>query len=216
MPHSPTSVFPVVLDLQIPAGMLGPDPVTADVHCFLVPHRSGVLLVDTGTPGSETALTAGLAYIGAGWSDVTDVVLTHAHFDHTAGLPQVLALAPAARVWAGADDIPGVDAGERAVVALKDGDHLRSLTVLTTPGHTPGHLSLLDEAASLLLVGDLVGALDGTLSRAPAVFTADAATADESLRRVARLDVNRVLFSHGGELADGPAALKVLADHSAA
>ena len=214
MPNSPTSVFPVVLDLQIPAGMLGPDPVTADVHCFLVPHESGVLLVDTGPPGSQTALTDGLTHIGAGWSDVTDVVLTHAHFDHTAGLPQVLTLAPATRVWAGAEDIPAVDAGERPVVALKDGDRLRTLTVLTTPGHTPGHLSLLDEAASLLLVGDLVGALDGTLSRAPAVFTANAAAADASLRRVATLDANRVFFSHGGELANGPAALKGLVEHT--
>jgi glyoxylase-like metal-dependent hydrolase (beta-lactamase superfamily II) len=214
MPNSPTSVFPVVLDLQMPAGILGPDPVTADVRCFLVPHESGVLLVDTGTPGSAAALTAGLAHIGAGWREVTDVVLTHAHFDHTAGLFRVLALAPAARVWAGAEDIPAVDAGERPVVALKDGDHLRSFTVLATPGHTPGHLSLLDEAASLLLVGDLVGALDGTLSRAPAVFTADAAAADESLRRVAELDVSRVLFSHGEELADGPAALKRLVEHT--
>jgi len=168
----------------------------------------------TGPPGSQTALTAGLTHIGAGWGDVTDVVLTHAHFDHTAGLPQVLALAPAARVWAGAEDIPAVDAGERPVVALKDGDHLRTLTVLTTPGHTPGHLSLLDEAASLLLVGDLVGALDGTLSRAPAVFTANAAAADASLRRVATLDANRVFFSHGEELAGGPAALKGLVEHT--
>ena len=214
MPTSPISVFPVSLELQIPAGMLGQHPVTADVHCFLVPHESGILLVDTGTPGSETALTAGLIHVGAGWSDVTDVVLTHAHFDHTPGLPRVLALAPAARVWAGAEDIPGVDAGERPVVALKDGDHLRSLTVLAAPGHTRGHLSLLDEAVSMLFVGDLVGTLDGPLSRAPAVFTADAAAAEESPRRVATLDVSRVLFSHGGELENGPAALKALADHA--
>jgi len=152
--------------------------------------------------------------MGAGWSDVTDVVLTHAHFDHTAGLPKVLALAPAARVWAGAEDIPAVDAGERPVETVKDGDQVRTLTVLTTPGHTPGHLSLLDEAASLLFVGDLVGALDRTLSRAPADFTADAAAADESLRRLAGLDVSRVLFSHGGELADGPGALKGLVEHT--
>ncbi|MDQ1535658.1 MAG: hypothetical protein QOE58_51 [Actinomycetota bacterium] len=213
MSNSPTSVFPVELDLQIPAGMLGPDPVTIDVHCFLVPHQSGILLVDAGTPGSETALAAALNKIGADWSDVTDVVLTHAHFDHTAGLAQVLAAAPTARVWAGADDLPAIDAGGRAVVALKDGDHIRTLTVLATPGHTPGHLSLLDETASLLLVGDLVGSMDGALSRAPAVFTDDSASAEESLRRIASLTVNRVLFSHGAELAEGPAALKALIDH---
>ena len=213
MPNSPASVFPVVLDLQVPAGILGPDPVTSNVHCFLVPHESGVLLVDTGTPGSDTALAAALAQIGASWSDVTDVVLTHAHFDHTGGLAAVLAAAPSARVWAGEQDIPAVDAGGHAVLALRDGDHIRTLTALTTPGHTPGHVSLLDEAASLLLVGDLVGVMGGTLSRAPGVFTADAAAAEKSLHRVGALNLDRVLFSHGAELADGPVALKALADH---
>ena len=213
MPNSPASVFPVVLDLQVPAGILGPDPVTSHVHCFLVPHESGVLLVDTGTPGSDTALAAALAQIGASWSDVTDVVLTHAHFDHTGGLAAVLAAAPSARVWTGEQDIPAVDAGGHAVLALRDGDHIRTLTALATPGHTPGHVSLLDDAASLLLVGDLVGVMGGTLSRAPGVFTADAAAAEESLHRVGALKLSRVLFSHGAELADGPVALKALADH---
>ena len=213
MPNSRASVFPVALDLQMPAGILGPDPVTFNVHCFLVPHESGVLLVDTGTPGSDMALAAALTQIGASWSDVTDVVLTHAHFDHTGGLAAVLAAAPAARVWAGAEDIPAVDAGGHAVLALKDGDHIRTLTVLATPGHTPGHVSLLDEAASLLLVGDLVGVMGGTLSRAPGVFTADAAEAEESLHRIGALKLSRVLFSHGAELADGTVALKALADH---
>jgi len=53
MPNSPTSVFPVALDLQIPAGMLGPDPVTADVHCFLVPHESGSCSLTPGPPAAR-------------------------------------------------------------------------------------------------------------------------------------------------------------------
>jgi len=213
MSQSPTSIIPVVLDLLIPAGVIGPEPVATDVRSFLVPHRDGILLVDTGVPGSDAALGVALNSIGAGWSDVTDVVLTHAHFDHTGGLHQVVAAAPAARMWAGAEDIQAIDTSGREVVALKDGDHIRTLTVLATPGHTAGHLSLLDEAASLLLVGDLVGATNGVVSRAPAAFTADATVAQASLRRVVALDVNRVLFSHGAERDDGPAAIKALADH---
>lgn len=46
------------------------------------------------------------------------------------------------------------------------------------------------------------------ITRALAAFTADAAAGEESLRRVATLNVNRVLFSHGAELADGTAALR--------
>ncbi len=66
----------------------------------------------------------------------------------------------------------------RAMLALKDGDHIRTLTVVATPGHTPGHVSLLEEAASLLLVGDLVGVMGGTLSRAPAPGLAEPVDAD--------------------------------------
>ena len=180
MPNSPTSVVPVVLDLQMPAGVLGPDPVTIDVRCFLVPHKSGVLLVDTGTPGSETALAAAINQIGASWSDVTDVVLTHAHFDHTAGLAQVLPPRPLPGVWAGAEDLSAIDARSRAVAALKDGDHIRTLTVLATPATPQGNSSLLDEAASLLLVGDLVGSMDGRFRGHLLSFTDDSAVAEES------------------------------------
>ena len=202
-----------MIDTVIPAGLLGAAPVPSDVRCFLVPHGGGVVLVDTGVPGSEAALAAALGDLGACWGDVTDVVLTHAHFDHTGGLPKVLTAAPDARVWAGAADVLAIDSGGRVVVALKDGDRIRTLTVVATPGHTAGHLSLLDEAASLLLVGDLVGVIDGVVTRAPAVFTADARAAEESLRRVAALDISRVLFSHGAERGDGPMAIRTLANH---
>jgi glyoxylase-like metal-dependent hydrolase (beta-lactamase superfamily II) len=189
----PIRDFPVVLDLLIPAGMLGPELVTADVHCFLIPHESGVLLVDTGPPGSEAALTAGLAHIGAGWSGVTDVVLTHAHFDHTAGLPRSSLSPPQpacrqapkiSRSWMPADVLSWP---WRTAITFASSPS-------SPPPPHPEHLLLLDETASLLLVG----ALDGTFSRAPAAFTADGAAADEGLRRVATLNVNRVLFSTAG------------------
>lgn len=209
---SRTSVLPVVIDTVIPAGMLGPDPVPSDVRCFLVPHNAGVLLVDTGIPGSEQALGAALSDMGACWADVTDVVLSHCHFDHTGGLPKVLAAAPDALVWAGAADISSIDTGGPAVSALRDGDRIRTLTVVATPGHTAGHVSLLDEAAALLLVGDLVGVMHGAVTRAPAAFTVDAVTAEDSLRRIAALELSRVLFSHGAERDDGPTVVKALVD----
>jgi len=40
--------------------------------------------------------------------------------------------------------------------ALKDGDHVGPLTVITTPGHTPGCLSFYWQAKKALFVGDVV------------------------------------------------------------
>ena len=81
------SVFEVVVNDVEHRGM------RFDVRCFLVPHASGVVLVDTGVPGTIERIRAGLDRLGARWADVTDIVLTHKHFDHVASLTEAVALA---------------------------------------------------------------------------------------------------------------------------
>ena len=41
----------------IPAGRLGPEPVKLDVRAYLVPHESGLVLVDTGMDRPEALST---------------------------------------------------------------------------------------------------------------------------------------------------------------
>lgn len=77
-----SAVESAVTELHMPAGSLGPEAVTSDVRCFAVPHRDGIVLVDTGPPGNTATIEATLSRIGASWSDVSDGVLTHAHLDH--------------------------------------------------------------------------------------------------------------------------------------
>ncbi len=193
----------VVFEAQMPPGVLGPDPVTLDVRCFVVPTPNGVVLVDAGLPGSSAAIEATLQRIGANWSHVSDIAFTHAHFDHVGGLAEVVAQAPQATVWAGALDARGIPVdGGILVTPLNEGDKVGGLLVLATPGHTPGHISLLDEARSLVIVGDLVGTVDGVLSFGPPAFTADPALSRVSLERVAMLGVERLLYSHGDEVPD--------------
>ncbi len=185
------------------AGVLGPEPVTIEVRCFVVPGADGIVVVDTGIPGTVEAIEAALERVGARWSDVTDIVLTHAHFDHVGGLAEAVVRAPEATLLAGALDLPDIRLdGDRAIRPLVEGDRVRDLLVLDTPGHTPGHISLLHEAASLALIGDLVGSVDGKLSFGPPAFTADAARSRASLERVVGLGVERLVFSHGAEVSD--------------
>ncbi|MCY7396835.1 MAG: hypothetical protein LH468_11940 [Nocardioides sp.] len=54
---------------QIPAGAMGPDPVTLDVRAHLVPCETGLVLVDTGMDLSGEAIDNALVAAGASWSD---------------------------------------------------------------------------------------------------------------------------------------------------
>ena len=208
-------VEPVITEVQVPPGMLGPDPVTFEVRSFVVVGAGGIVLVDTGTPGSGEAIGSTLAALGANWTDVTDIVLTHSHFDHTGGLAESAELASQADVWAGAEDVSEIPpVGGRSVRSLAQGDRFGDLRVLRTPGHTPGHVSLLHEALSLLIIGDLIGSDDGAPSLGPAAFTADPDLSLRSLRQMLDLNPDRILFSHGAEISEPASAIRGFLDAS--
>lgn len=103
-------------------------------------------------------------------STITRVVLTHLHFDHAGGLALLPPAVPAfvqRREWEAAHNSRAIqrngylsrdyDAGDREVV-LVDGDHDLlgdgSVELLLTPGHTPGHQSVLI-GGELVLGGDV-------------------------------------------------------------
>lgn len=188
-------MVPIVTDITLPAGVLGPHPVTYDVRCFVVAHDEGVTLLDTGNVPDLTLISDALAGLGVGWDDVTDVILTHDHVDHVSGLPLVVLRAPSAQVWAGHGDNYAVP-----VRRLAEGDVIRGLRVICTPGHTPGHISLFDEEHGVLFVGDVAGTMQGHLVLAPEQFTGEAAEAMLSLRKLASVEFTRLVFSHGDEL----------------
>ena len=52
------------------------------IAAFLIPHRDGVVLIESGPQTCWEALKRGLAKHGYAPCDVTDVLLTHVHFDH--------------------------------------------------------------------------------------------------------------------------------------
>jgi hydroxyacylglutathione hydrolase len=83
------------------------------------------------------------------------VVNTHFHHDHIGGNPGVLEAFPDARLAAAADDSERIDSFQREQSAptierrLAGDDELTigelTVEILATPGHTPGHISLLLE-----------------------------------------------------------------------
>src|SRR6184192_4667778 len=154
-------------------------------NCYLIRHDKGVLLWDTGIPDAVAAmpdgmvvasgaityrrvktLAAQLEQIGVKPSDVTYVAVSHTHGDHVGNV----ALFPASTVliqgaeydWAMAgSNKPAF--GPSATITRLAGDHDvfgdGSVTILSTPGHTPGHQSLLvrlPKTGYVVLSGDAV------------------------------------------------------------
>ncbi len=187
-------VVVIAMEHVLPAGALGPDPVTLDVRAYVVPHSSGLVLVDSGMDVTGGALDSALMHAGATWSDISHVVITHAHPDHVGALAHVREVAPGAQVLAHpAEAILDAD-------PLLDGDVVGTLRVFATPGHTPGHLSLIDEGRGVLLVGDCVGTVQGEMVRAPEPFTTDPEQAERSLHALTALRGARMCFAHGPEV----------------
>lgn len=100
---------------------------------------------------------------------------------------------------------------------LNGGDVLPLLggaTVVHTPGHTPGSISLHFPNEGVLLVADALQRYQGRLTLPSRWFSSDMAAARESVRRLSQLDFETICFSHFEPMRDGArAALRSLAEY---
>jgi N-acyl homoserine lactone hydrolase len=128
------------------------------------------ILVDVGAFGIRGPLEAQLKAAGVSPRDVTDVVLTHAHYDHSINY----VLFDRATVWIGAKEMewaaaqpPGFDplpelyvqalAADPRVKRIREGDEfLPGITAFDAPGHTPGSLvfHLTSNDVPVIFTGD--------------------------------------------------------------
>ncbi len=159
-------------------------PIDISHNCYLVHHRDGYLLWDTGYPdalashpeGEHTpdgafhrfrprTLASQLAALGVKPSDVRFVALSHTHPDHVGNVdlfPDAPVLIERAEYdWAFAQKTKPFSPEHRVVKLDGDDDvfHDGSVVVLSTPGHTPGHASLavhLPKTGWVILSGDAV------------------------------------------------------------
>lgn len=177
------------------------------VSAYVLVRAGEAVVVDTGVRGSEDDIAAVLDAAGSSWTDVAHVVVTHKHDDHVGSVEAVLAAAADATAHAGADDVPFIRAS-RPVSALRDGDTVAGLTIVATPGHTPGHVSVHDpQGRGVLVAGDALNGTDGTGVAGPNPrFTPDMDAAMASVERLAGLAYDDVLFGHGPPLLGGAAA----------
>lgn len=139
--------------------------MAAHIHQFLcLKDNFGVLVHDprVRTTASIDAPEAGpiLAALAAREWELTDILITHHHFDHVQGIAGLKARFPRARVTGPAKEaakIGGLD------LAIGEGDvavtGALEAIVIEVPGHTSGHVAYWFEDEGILFAGDTLFAM---------------------------------------------------------
>jgi len=153
--------------------------------CYLIKHSQGWFLWDTGIADEVAAMPNGLApadpravlwhrpktlaaqldQLGVKTSDIKAIAISHTHPDHIGNVEMfptaMLYVQKAEYEWPGVNGAPRFKPEHPATKLEGDRDVFGdgSVTILSTPGHTPGHQSLLVKlfhAGAILLSGDAV------------------------------------------------------------
>ena len=172
------------------------------VSAYVLVRGGESAIVDTGTAGSAGRIGEALVAAGVDWPQVAHVILTHKHGDHAGSVAGVLEEAGDAAVYAGQADIPNIEA-PKPITAVADGETVFGLRVVATPGHTMGHIAVLDEAGGILVAGDALGTSGGTLTGSNPSFTEDADAAKASVVKLGNLTFETLLVGHGEPILEG-------------
>lgn len=214
-----------LVDRTVARHGLDGDALTSPCNITLLRGGDDVVLVDAGAGpdfmASAGRLPEALEELGLAPDDITHLILTHGHPDHLWGVLDDFdePAFPRAQVMMGAvehaywtdpatagtigEDRASFAAGAarrlallKGVVLFDDGDDLLpGIRARMTPGHTPGHMSLMiDGDRPAIVLGDAVGnghlALDAPDQPAPS-------DQDPETARDTRLSLLRDIADHG-------------------
>lgn len=83
---------------------------------------------------------------------------------------------------------------------VRDNEYIcKGVQAISTPGHTPGHISLFLEEESTLLAGDALAIENGKLVLANPQFTLDMQEAVNTIKKIMEMNIHRIICYHGNE-----------------
>ncbi len=157
-------IFPLPLGhVALPANHPRAAEVTCQILAHVIEHPDGVILVDTGCGTGNEVIDAlyqpqvidivdALANVGIDERSVTAIVNTHLHFDHCGQNHRF----PDVPIWTTAEELSTAATVEHYTVPqwaeiseprlriAADGEEIANgVRLLATPGHTPGHQSVV-------------------------------------------------------------------------
>ncbi len=192
----------------IPAGNPGPFTGPTGNNTWLV-DGAEPLLVDAGV-GHDNHMAALEQCLGG--RPLARVFLTHAHRDHSAGVPRLRQRWPDVEIVGGsalvtADPLDGPRVPDGGPVRAGDG----AMQVVLTPGHSPDHACLWDPVAGILFAGDLLISsgtvmIDATSGGGLRGYLA-------SLMRIRDLGPSAIYPGHGPIIENGVALIDQYVSH---
>jgi glyoxylase-like metal-dependent hydrolase (beta-lactamase superfamily II) len=194
--------------VRTPEGLIVFDTGLHPVHVERPEATYGPSTSMTITMARDDAIVGRLAALGVRPDDVTVVVNSHLHFDHAGNnraFPQATFIVQADQLAyaKGRPNFPAIYWDDPALRYLPTSGRARiaaGVEVVPTPGHTPGHQSLvvdLAESGRVVLCGDAAFTREN-LERGDATAQ-DPAAASDSLRLIRSLvgdDLGRAFPSH--------------------
>lgn len=195
------------------------------VHGFVIKHPAGAGLVDTGygTPLElikdyrpvNASVAEALRRVDVDPSDVRWVINSHLHFDHCGQN----AVFPQAPIYVQRTEYEGRHryhdtpaawleyAGARFELLDGEQEIVSGVSVVTTPGHTPGHQSVrvVTTAGPALLTGDACWTVGMFAGEPPSPgMMEDVRTFGRSLEKLRQLKPAAVHFCHDGRTWQAP------------
>lgn len=158
--------------------------------------------------GQDNTLPGQLAILGLGPGDIDLTILSHSHIDHVGGL-DLVAHAPIALGKAERREPKPIYFRNKRPMAWPDATYIRidsdldlcpGLQILSTPGHTPGHLSLrvdLSSTGTLILAADAINRATEPAEGYPdAIDPVTAAISGARLLALARETGGLLIYGH--------------------
>ncbi|KAL9603664.1 MAG: hypothetical protein Q9219_000983 [cf. Caloplaca sp. 3 TL-2023] len=187
----------------IPAksGIPDSDELKKGTNTYLVGNGPQRILIDTGEglPMWYKLLSSTLS---SERISISDVLLTHRHFDHVGGVTDLLRLCPQAKIHkhSAIDGQLSIEDGHKFCT---DGATLRAFHC---PGHTADHMAFVLEEENAMFTGDNV------LGHGTAVFE-DLRTYMTSLGRMKEQVTGRAYPGHGAVIDDGKKRIAEYIEH---
>ncbi|BFH72956.1 MBL fold metallo-hydrolase [Sulfurisphaera javensis] len=194
------------------------------VKSFLIENDQGLILVDSGTPGSGNKIISTLNSLGKSLTQIKYVIFTHSHVDHIGGAYEIKKVLTDAKFGIDNNGIDYLKYGKIRVPVLhssllkilfslgkpfffrkfngvnvdfilNEGELIKGVEIIKTPGHTDDSISIYLPEINSIIVGDtLQGTKNGL--KYPNIYE-NFEELKKSIEKIKSFNPSMIYVSHG-------------------